>query len=235
MSARSAAEIGLIFEEPPAPRPPRPRKRSRTPRVVTPPDHIAGESHRPHGSYVKYVVERCRCEPCRQANREYERRRVHAMSRPDEVWAPYVPAGRARRHLEELAVAGVGLKTVAKMSGVPHGSLSKLVYGERGKPPSRRIRPETARRILAVKATDAADGQRVDGARTIALLDELVARGFTKTFLATELAGRPRPSLQLARRRDGQVRASTARKVEELYRRLDGVEPPPRRSRWENR
>lgn len=237
-AGRQAAEYELVFEEPPAPkrvaggaaatRPssaPRPRSRWA--------DYIAPDTHRAHGTYVKYVIEHCHCEPCRKANREYERERQRRMRRPDEVWCPYVPAGRARAHLQELAAQGVGPKTVAKLSGVPHGSISRIMYGgygDRGKrrPPSKRIRPETERKILAVEVRDAAGGQKIPGGPTWKLLDDLIARGFSKSWIAREL-GSKGPGLQI--RRDV-VRASTAKKVRELHAQLEGAEPPPRLTRW---
>src|SRR4051812_1680110 len=113
---------------------------------------------RAHGTRAKYVLEKCRCEPCTAANREY----VRASSQ--RAAPAYVDAGPARRHITELRDAGVGLKTVAKAAGVSHGALSKLVYGEtaRGGKPTKRIRPETMERILAVTPADVADGATVD-------------------------------------------------------------------------
>jgi hypothetical protein len=185
---------------------------------------------RAHGERAKYVIERCRCAECREAVRLYERRRRRALSRPDEAWVPYVPAGKARRHLKELAEYGIGLKTVAKVSGVPHGTLSKLFYGDpaRRMGPSKRIRPETERRLLAVTIEDAAGAAKIPAGPTWKLLDDLIARGFTKTWIAGQL-GAESPALQISRVR---VRATTARKVAELHRHLEGVPAPPRRTRW---
>ena len=142
----------------------------------------------------------------------------------------YVSAEPARRHLGALGGAGVGLKTVASLSGVSHGSLSKIVYGEpgRGRPPSRRIRPETSERILAVTEAQARGGQRIDAGPTWQLIEELVAAGYTRGYLARELGSRAAsPTLQIGR---DLVRASTARAVEELHRRLIG-RPGPGRAR----
>lgn len=226
----SAVEYSIEFEEPPPPqRGPKPPSIKTARRIVTPPDHIAPDSHRPHGTRAKYVLERCRCEPCRADNRQKERERRLAIQRPDQVWAPYVPAGRARQHIAELAAAGVGLKQVSRVSGVSHGTLSKLVYGLAGRGPSKRIRPETERRILGVNAGHAADAAKIPAAPTWRLLDDLIARGWTRTWIATELAGKPTPGLQI--RRD-LVRASTARKVAALHKRLEGQAGPGRRSRW---
>jgi hypothetical protein len=185
---------------------------------------------REHGERAKYVIERCRCGECREAVRLYELKRRRALSRPDEAWVPYVPAGKARRYLKELSEYGIGHKTVAKVSGVPHGTISKLIYGDpaRRMGPSKRIRPETERRLLAVTLEDAAGAAKIPAGSTWKLLDDLIARGFTKTWIAGQL-GAESPALQLSRVR---VRATTARKVAELHRRLQGVEAPPRRTRW---
>jgi hypothetical protein len=201
-------------------------------RATLPPRQVAGDSHRPHGTYAKYVIERCGCSACRKANNDYELRRTRAIARPDEVWLPYVPAGPARRHLAELAANGVGYKTVARLSGVGTGTLSKLIYGDRtrGMAPSKRIRRTTLEAILAVRPEQATGAQKVPAGPTWALLDELLAAGYSRTHLAAALGSRgTRPALQVQR---DMVRASTARKVERLHRRLKDVPPPPRRSRW---
>lgn len=232
-----AADYTVVFEEPPAPLRVvgAPRSEPRRPKAVREQAdrYVAPDSARPHGSYVKYVIEKCRCDSCRNANRAYEKRRQRAMRRPDEMWMPYVPAGPARRHIRELREAGVGLKTITKVSGLPHGGLAKLMYGDRarGMAPSKRIRPETARRILAVTVEAAVaerDGCKIPAGPTWALLDDLVGRGFTRTWIAQAL-GQKGPGLQIGRDR---VRSSTARAVAALHERLDGVEPPPRRTRW---
>lgn len=185
---------------------------------------------RQHGTHAKYAVERCRCELCRVAQRDYNRNRIRQMSRPDGVWRPYVDAGPVRDHLEWLSTCGVGIKTVAKLSGVPHGSLSKVMYGDpqRGMGPSKRIRLATAERVLAVMPAMATGGQKVPAGPTWRLLDELVARGWSRSEIARRLGART-PALQLSRDR---VRASTARAVEVLHAELIRVEVVPKKTRW---
>lgn len=136
----------------------------------------------------------CRCEPCRQANAEAAAA-LKARTAPS-----LVGADRVRQHLRDLADAGVGLKTVAQRSGVAHGALYKIVYGvpSTGRPPSKRVRPETAEKILAVTARDAAPGAYVDGTVTLRNVDTLVARGWTKAEIARRL-GQKGPGLQLGK------------------------------------
>ena len=225
---------GLVFEEPPPPQRVTAGKNARKDRPLRAlSDYIAPDSRRAHGTYIKYVVERCRCDPCRAANSDYETRRQHAMRRPDEIWLPYVPAGPARRHVRQLMAAGVGLKQIAKVSGVPHGSLSKLVYGDpqRNMAPSKRIRPQTERAILAVTEADAADGAKIAAGPTWALIDQLIAAGYWKAWIARQI-GQRGPGLQFGR---DEVTARTARAVAALHAEHIGKPPPKRASRWDAR
>lgn len=158
----------------------------------------------------------CRCDACRKAATEWQ-----AAQRAR--FAPVlVGADRVRQHLRDLADAGVGLKTVAKRSGVAHGALYKIVYGTPsiGRGPSKRVRPETAEKILAVSPRDAAPRAYIDGTSTLRNVEVLVARGWTKAAIGRRL-GQTGPGLQLAR--NGRVTKANADKVAAL---LDEPVPP---------
>lgn len=193
--------------------------------------YVAPPSRREHGSRAKYVVENCRCEPCTEACRVYELHRRRSIVRPDTAWVPYVPAQRARRHLTELRRQGVGLKTIAMLSGVSHGTLSKLMYGDatRRMKPSKRIRLVTEQKILAVTVDLAAGNQKIDAGPTWELIDDLLRQGFYKKWIAEQL-GQRGPGLQLSRR---QVAARNARAVERLHAEWSGRTPPRKKSRWQ--
>jgi hypothetical protein len=165
---------------------------------------------REHGTYAKYVAERCRCELCRAANRSYERARTRRKAYGREPW---VDAAPARRHVKKLMASGpgqtdgVGLKQIVKVSGVSHGCLWKLVYGKNGKP-SKRIHRDTEQKLLAVTPADAAKGATVPAGETWKLADEIVAffnsqnprRYGGKAKLGRYLTGNPNAqSLQLSR------------------------------------
>lgn len=185
-------------------------------------------SHRAHGSYVKYVQDRCRCDECTKANQAYERENRQRID------PPYVLAGPAREHVRELMAAGVGLKQISKTSGVPHGTLSKLIYGDqaRGMAPSKRIRPKTMSKLLAVTPAAIAGGAKVDAAPTWLLLEEMIAAGVPKSQIAEQIPGHGR-TLQLSR---NLVAARHARAVADLHRRWKaGQWVPERRSRFGNR
>lgn len=146
---------------------------------------------RDHGTYACYVWgpepgclpgRGCRCDDCKAAVR------AKAAADRRRTAPAYVGADRARSHVRRLADNGVGLKTLAKASGVSHGALTKLVYGVGDRPPSRRIRPATEQAILAVRP-DAAAAYRAAEWQTETTRDALVAawRHHARTNTAASL------------------------------------------------
>lgn len=168
---------------------------------------------RAHGTNVKYVQDRCRCEPCTYAGLLYERRRRAKKRRGLE---PYADAVKAREHVRWLMAHNVGLKTIAVASGVAHGTLVKLIYGvpTDGRPPSTRIRAATGRRLLAVTLKDRADGALVDATDTHACVALLVEAGWTKVAIARAI-GQRGPGLQIGAER---VTVRNARAIRDLWR-----------------
>lgn len=148
---------------------------------------------RQHGTHVCYVFgsgQGCRCDLCRQAAADYERTRARRIE------PAYVCAASARAHLAWLREHGVGLKTVAQLSGISHGALSRLVYGQQGRGPSKRVRPATRDRILAVRPAEGAGGSRVPAGPVWADVERLLGRGWTKVAIARAI-GQTGPGLQL--------------------------------------
>lgn len=167
----------------------------------------------PHGTRARYTINGCRCDECQDARRAYDNDLKNRLE------PAYVSAGPAREHVRELMDAGVGLKRIVKVSGVPQGSLWKLMYGKRqpdgSQQPSKRIRKATADKLLAVTPADVADGGKVDATRTWELVDEMVAAGVPKVRIA-RLLGQTGQGLQLAR---NQVSGRNARAVADIHRR----------------
>ena len=169
---------------------------------------------------------RCRCEPCTYSGVVYEQQRLKDRRRGQQS---YFDATKARAHIAWLRENGIGLKRISEVCGISTGTLTKLVYGAEGRPPSRRIRAVTGRRIMAVTLRDRAAGGRVDAAETWVYVDLLVANGWTKRAIAQRL-GQTSGALQLSRR---QVSAEHARIIAALAR--DELIPPPdarRQTRW---
>jgi hypothetical protein len=167
-----------------------------------------------HGTYACYKLDRCRCVPCTTANREYDRqRRLDAAYGHDRL----VDADPVREYVRDLMRRGVGRRAVANVAGLSHGTLSKLLYGIGGKPPTRRLKRETAQRLLAVTPADVPDGSLVPIGRTADRLRDMVADGATWAELGEQIGMRPIEVRHVLDRR--KVRAHTARAIFALHER----------------
>lgn len=163
---------------------------------------------RSHGTRLRYLGG-CRCTPCRAANSRYETERAAARRAGD--WRGLVDAAPVADHLRRLSRAGVGYKAAADAAGVARSVACAVLAGRKT-----RVRAHTARRLLGVDRQAVADSARVPAGRTWRLVGLLLDEGFSRGRIALEL-GAKRPALQLGRR---WVLASTAMRVERLYRRL---------------
>ena len=171
---------------------------------------------REHGTRAKYVVEKCRCEPCTNANRTYARQRDRQARRVrygfDEPKPAFIDATEAREHLLWLSSVGVGKRRVAELTGVSLSAIDKLRQGNRTK-----CRPQTADKILGVGRSRASDGAFIDAKKTWRLIDDLVKHGWTKQAIAKAIGSKAqRPALQL---QPNQVTARNARAIEQLHER----------------
>jgi transcriptional regulator with XRE-family HTH domain len=207
-----------------------------------------------HGTNAAYVLDGCRCEPCRVARMEQDRwrNRQKAYGR----YAKYVDAEPVRAHLAELRDYGIGLKRVSEVSGVSNGSLTKIWYGlyagtgrghedRRGegvlvREPSHRVLRTTAERIYAVEPIPANLGTRQpDHERTPTArlhLQALVALGWSQSKLAQRLGILPTnlgPVIGTStaggpNRREGLrvLSRSTVDAIEALYDELSMTLPP---------
>lgn len=165
----------------------------------------------------------CRCARCKKANRAWQIERERAILRGD--WEPWTDAEPVRAHVETLIAAGLTQENVAALAGINPGSITHLMKGSNGHPPGKKIRPETARKIRAVRSFEvlpAAGLVRSTG--TVRRLQALVAIGWSMRQLAARLAMKPQNFIIMMR--GDQVRPSTAAAVRELYDQLWNQEPP---------
>jgi hypothetical protein len=188
---------------------------------------------RQHGTRARYVSgpdehgvpgAGCRCAGCSAANRAEAAKRERLILYGQ--WQPYVDAGQARAHVAALSAAGIGWKRAAELAGVPTGSISKLLFGAPGgRPPSRRIRPETERKILAVTAAEESlsPGALVDATGARRRLQALVALGYSQAVLAGRL-GQLRANFTGTMTRE-RLTAGTVRVVRQLYDELWDKQP----------
>lgn len=176
-----------------------------------------------HGTRTGYV-KGCRCDPCTEANRrDHQDRTVRAAAGGPST--DLVSAARACGHLRILAGQGAQLKPLARACGLNVKTVEEITKGERS-----RILPTTEQIVLSVTIAEvrasAAPGTRVDAAPTWVLLDDMVCRGWPKSWIARELGlGK---TLQLSR---SSISTVNAAKVVALDRRLGRMPAPPRSHR----
>lgn len=130
------------------------------------------------------------------------------------VYNGLVNAGPVREHLRKLSAQGVGYKSVADAADVGRTVLQRIMSGRK-----QRIRKQSADRVLAVDADAVADWGLVPAGETRRMLRALEEEWLTKGALALEL-GYAQPALQIGQ--TTHVRARTAHRVRQLYRRVAG-------------
>ncbi|MFH8591238.1 hypothetical protein [Streptomyces rimosus] len=181
-------------------------------------------SQRPHG-YARYKLDGCRCYVCGFAVAQWRDAREQAVRRGR--WQPYVDAAPVRAHLLRLRACGLGLRRIARASGVDRKRLQAVLNGrpERGTPPQRQVRPRLAQAVLAIEPTWDLLGPAtvIDATGTRRRLQALVAGGWPQACLATLLHMPPGSITALLARERVCVR--TARAVRALYDRLWCADP----------
>lgn len=187
----------------------------------------------PHGTPNSYVLDKCRCRPCRDAvNRKArDARSLKALHEydPTQPATPtdLVDAEPVRQHLQRLSEAGIGWKRVAELAGVATGTVYPIIYGKGAgggseqRPIRKRVRRVTAEKILAVKPTLSAyrEGTILPPTGTTRRLQALMAQGHSIASIARRLNMLPRnllPALHGTRN----VTLKTAKKVAALYEQL---------------
>lgn len=176
-----------------------------------------------HGTLSRRKYHGCNCEPCLEYERAYKRNRHRQIGYG--TWQPFVDAEPVRAHLRALGKQGLGWQRAAELSGLSMATVEKLLYGRQGRQPTRRVRPETADAILAVRFSfDAlAPGAQIPALGTVRRLQALVAAGWPNRHLGEQLGINPRYVTDLLKNK--LVTAHTARLVREGYGRLHNADP----------
>lgn len=165
--------------------------------------------NKPCGTRLRYYSG-CRCSDCRRANTEYEKTR--RLARADGDHRGLVDTARALAHLQWLSERGVGYRNVAEAASVSTGTLYLIRSGKRT-----RIRAHVEKRLLAVTPAALADGAHVDASPSWALIEELLAWGYSRARIASEMRGRRAHALQLSR---GLITLRNATLVQRVHARL---------------
>jgi len=164
------------------------------------------EAEHRHGTYACYVIDHCTCDECRAANSRYEKHRTKWLGEFPRIPPPLVPPTRTRTHIRRLMRQGMGYKQVADVADVPRSVVGAILWG-RSDRKTKMIRRETETAILAVQL-ELSPGACVPTGEAVTIVDELVARGWTRAAIARRITGRPSTaSLQICRHATLTVRA----------------------------
>lgn len=178
-----------------------------------------------HGTLTGYKIRACRCEHCTGAQTRYNARRARLIAYGQ--WQPFVDAAPVRDHVRAIQEQGLGWKRVAALAGVSPSTISKILYGDtgRGMAPSKRVRPETAAAILAVRADldTLSVAVSIDAVGTQRRMQALAALGWSLSEQARRL-GRTVANYAQILKRD-RVSVRTARDVRALYAELSMMPP----------
>jgi hypothetical protein len=189
---------------------------------------VVGIGARQHGTRMGYAAG-CRCERCTAANSSYEvgrqRLRTAGVATTD-----LVDASAARGHLRMLE-AQVGKRarpTMRALTGFNKKTIDEVVNGQRA-----RVRPEVDEALRALTAeilrahidTNPSAIDDVPSGPSLALVDDLVARGWSKAWISRELGGDGR-ALQLGRA--GVIRRANATAIAALHARVGNRRAPAR-------
>lgn len=122
-----------------------------------------------HGTRSRYNSG-CRCDECRRANREYERRRT-MMKVAVECGAPspMVDAEPVRRRITDLLAAGYSRREICRISGLSRSTLRAITTAHhRSGKPVRMVRRETKDAIFAIRGNRSLSGHQLVSARWMA-------------------------------------------------------------------
>lgn len=190
---------------------------------------------RAHGTRKRYVDgpdehdedgKGCRCTRCKQANSAFKAK--WARSEAERKWSgepAMVDADPVRQHVHALMAAGAGLVAIIDRAGVGEATMTALLYGHGGYPPTVRMFPATARKILAVRADQAQRPRvKIDATGTHRRIQALVALGWPISEQGRRIGRQVRNMSQLLRAE--RVTVATADRVRGLYSELSMTPAP---------
>lgn len=186
--------------------------------AVEPIDCKHKRANHQHGTPEAYILDKCRCTPCRESNvaREAQRRRLIAYGRYD---TGRVDAAETRAHLHALAKHGMGIKRVAELAGVSNATLGKVLYGDpsRNMPPRARVSRHVHDAVLAVRPSleTLAGGALTGSTGTRRRIQALVWMGYSISYQAERIGVYP-SSLHKSMHKTT-VAAATAKAISRLY------------------
>jgi hypothetical protein len=104
---------------------------------------------RPVQTMAGAIHSNCRCLHCRVGYNNWQRNRKESLAQG--TWQPWVDATPAREHIEHLHRSGMSYNVIAHLAKLRTEDIQRIRTNIGNRPRSRRIRPDTADAILAVR------------------------------------------------------------------------------------
>lgn len=180
-----------------------------------------------HGTMAGAKRHGCRCEPCLAAYRAYNRSRY---LRSKVGVRSSVDAEPVRRHVQALIDDGWTWMQLEVASGVHRTGIKALIIGQKGKPPSKRILPRTAKALLAVRHMQPIEGAAYPAYRVQRRIQALHALGYDLNDLGHRLGITSHTNMHALLQRTRCTGAMYAR-VDALYQQLHMTPGPSTRAR----
>lgn len=174
-----------------------------------------------HGTRARYSFNRCRCQPCRDANNTYQKMRYRIAMGYEQ--GPTVDAYESRKLLDGYLKAGYSERTIAHVCGISRSTIQKMLKPRYNKRGARTITRINAAKLeqFSLAGVIAGEFGFVPAAPIWSLVNGILATGMTKAAIARAL-GSQTDSLQL-----GHIRVGwrSAKAVCELYSSVVGGNP----------
>ncbi|MFD7861822.1 hypothetical protein [Streptomyces sp. NPDC059783] len=138
-------------------------------------------------------------------------------------WQPFVDATPVRNHVQAIRATGMSVKNLSAVTGVSISTLDHLLYGSGKFPPAARIRPDSARTLMAFWPVldDYVDGATIDATGTRRRLQALASIGWPVTSIHRSIGFGNVKTIEHGRHAT-QVTARLARAVRTLYTSVAG-------------
>ncbi|MFG7942924.1 MULTISPECIES: helix-turn-helix domain-containing protein [Streptomyces] len=161
-------------------------------------------------------IKGCTCEPCRDAEARYDKRRRYLNATGRTVTIAAEPVAD---HINTLFDAGAGWTQLAAATNCSTATLADIRNGN-----TQTVRRTTANKILAVRPGEAQPPRRpIDATGTIRRIQALVAIGHSLRALAAESGSDYALLRSLLRSPHSNISRLTADRVACAYRKLAGV------------
>ncbi len=171
-----------------------------------------------HGEMARYTLNGCRCQLCRKALTVYRKATAGRKMTVDKD--PY------RVKLMGMMREGYSYDSIARAAGLPKSAVAAIIYGRKDRA-STRIRIKTAEALDAVTLSMVVQTGygHVPAKPFIQLIDELVREGAAQAWIATAIAGKPTPALQVGKTGRRSMQTAKALAICHYYAEFTGHNP----------